>query len=75
VVLLPVGVKVTALPLDESQASTPESGMNGQVPLKVDLLMVSLCTNCLSVLVPHAAIDTANAAPNAATLEFLMALT
>jgi hypothetical protein len=53
-----------------SRASTPESGMNGQVPLKVDLLMVSLCTYFVSVLMPHAAIDTASAATNAATMNF-----
>jgi hypothetical protein len=75
VVLLPVGVKVTALALDESQARTPDSGMNGQVPLKVDLLICSLWTNYVSVLAPHAAIENADATTNAAIPEFLMALT
>jgi predicted MFS family arabinose efflux permease len=41
-------------------------------PLKVLLLICSLCTNCASVFVPHAAIDTAVTTTNAAKLKFLM---
>src|SRR5277367_1267456 len=71
VVFESVGVKVTELALDESQASTPESAVTGQVPLNVDLVTCSLCTNCGSALAPHAGTNAEDSTTNAVTPTFL----
>jgi hypothetical protein len=55
--LVPVGVKLMA---PASHARTPESGIRGHVPLKVDLLIASVRMEFASVLVPHAIAYNAN---------------